>query len=165
MNEAKLFSKTVEHERSQSHRHNHIASDYLNPRRKLADIATMSRGSESCFIRSLEGAISKRKFALLSALVVGSCAITVATPTFAQTTVTECARMKALDPDNDGTMDLNEARKAASAPFDRLDRDKDGTLDQKELSGRLTRKELQAADPDHDGTMGVSRILCKRVLV
>jgi Ca2+-binding EF-hand superfamily protein len=97
--------------------------------------------------------MSKRKFAVLGAWVVAWCAITVTTPTFAQTTATECAKMKALDPDNDGTMDLDEARKAASTLFDRLDHDKDGTLNQKELNGRMTRKQLQAADPDHDGTI------------
>jgi hypothetical protein len=58
-----------------------------------------------------------------------------------------------LDTDNDGTVDLAEAKKAASALFDRLDRDHDGTLDRRELAGRLTAKELAAADPDHDGTL------------
>ncbi len=97
--------------------------------------------------------MSKRKSAFLSGWVVAWCAIILTTPTFARTTATECARMKALDPDNDGTMDLHEARKAALALFDRLDRDKDGTLDLKELSGRMTKRELRAADPDHDKTI------------
>jgi Ca2+-binding EF-hand superfamily protein len=61
--------------------------------------------------------------------------------------------IRLLDTDNDGTVDLAEARKAASALFDRLERDKDGTLDKHELSGRLSAKELAAADPDHDGTL------------
>src|SRR5689334_15195427 len=61
--------------------------------------------------------------------------------------------MALLDPDKDGTIDLEEARKAASALFDKLDRDRDGTLDRRELSGRLTAKELAAADPDHDRTL------------
>jgi Ca2+-binding EF-hand superfamily protein len=61
--------------------------------------------------------------------------------------------IRMLDTDNDGTVDLAEARKAASALFDRLERDHDGTLDQRELAGRLTPKELAAADPDHDGTL------------
>jgi hypothetical protein len=38
-------------------------------------------------------------------------------------------RWRRLDTDNDGTMDLAEAKKAAGALFDRLDRDRDGTLD------------------------------------
>jgi EF hand len=58
-----------------------------------------------------------------------------------------------LDTDNDATVDLAEAKKAASALFDRLDHDHDGTLDKRELAGRLTAKEFSAADPDHDGTL------------
>ena len=58
-----------------------------------------------------------------------------------------------LDTDNDGTVVLAEAKKAASTLFDKLDRDHDGTLDKRELSGRLTAKEFAAADPDHDGTL------------
>src|SRR6476661_568347 len=61
--------------------------------------------------------------------------------------------MQMLDTDNDGTLDLAEAKKAASALFARLDRDHDGTLDKRELAGRLSAKELAAADPDHDGTL------------
>ena len=34
-----------------------------------------------------------------------------------------------FDTDNDGTVDLAEAKKAASDLFDKLDHDKDGTLD------------------------------------
>jgi Ca2+-binding EF-hand superfamily protein len=58
-----------------------------------------------------------------------------------------------FDTDNDGTVDLAEAKKAASALFDRLESDKDGTLDKRELVRRLSAKELAAADPDHDGTL------------
>jgi Ca2+-binding EF-hand superfamily protein len=61
--------------------------------------------------------------------------------------------IRLLDTDNDGTVDLAEAKKAASALFDKLERDHDGTLDKRELAGRLTAKELAAADPDHDGTL------------
>ncbi|MGY3604828.1 MULTISPECIES: calcium-binding protein [unclassified Bradyrhizobium] len=61
--------------------------------------------------------------------------------------------IKAFDTDNDGTLDLAEVKKAASALFARLDRDHDGTLDARELRGRLSAKELGAADPDHDGTL------------
>jgi Ca2+-binding EF-hand superfamily protein len=61
--------------------------------------------------------------------------------------------IRLLDTDNDGTVDLAEAKAAASALFDRLEHDKDGTLDKHELSGRLSAKELAAADPDHDGTL------------
>jgi Ca2+-binding EF-hand superfamily protein len=58
-----------------------------------------------------------------------------------------------FDLDNDGTVDLAEAKKAGAEMFDKLDADKDGTLSRKELRGRLSRKEFDAADADHDGTL------------
>jgi Ca2+-binding EF-hand superfamily protein len=58
-----------------------------------------------------------------------------------------------FDTDNDGTVDLAEAKKAASDLFDKLDTDKDGTLDIKELQGRLSRKDFATADPDKDKTL------------
>jgi len=61
--------------------------------------------------------------------------------------------LKAIDTDNDATVDLNEAKAAASALFDRLDTDHEGTVDRKELRGRVSAKELAQADPDHDGTL------------
>ena len=61
--------------------------------------------------------------------------------------------VKLLDSDNDGTIDLAEAKKSASDLFAKLDRDHDGTLDKRELARRLSAKELAAADPDHDGTL------------
>jgi Ca2+-binding EF-hand superfamily protein len=64
-----------------------------------------------------------------------------------------------FDTDNDGTVDIDEAKKAASALFDKLDTDKDGTLDFKELNGRLTQKEFTAADPDNDGTLSKDEYL------
>jgi len=67
--------------------------------------------------------------------------------------------IKTFDTDNDGTLDLAEVKKAASALFAKLDRDHDGTLDARELRGRLTAKELAAADPDHDGTLTLDEYL------
>jgi Ca2+-binding EF-hand superfamily protein len=64
-----------------------------------------------------------------------------------------------FDTDNDGTLDLAEVKKAASALFARLDRDHDGTLDKRELAGRLSPKEFAAADPDHDGTLTLDEYL------
>ena len=64
-----------------------------------------------------------------------------------------CAALSALDPDNDGTLDLSEANKAASALFDKLEKDNDGTLTVKELQGRLSKKDFAAGDPDKDKTL------------
>jgi Ca2+-binding EF-hand superfamily protein len=63
------------------------------------------------------------------------------------------AALKALDPDNDGTIDLAEAQAAGSKVFAKLNPDGDGTLDAKELSGRLPETGIKAADPDNDGTL------------
>ena len=67
--------------------------------------------------------------------------------------------LKTLDPDNDGTVDLAEAKSAASKLFDKLDRDHDGTLDRRELRGRLNAKDFAAADPDNDGTLDKNEFL------
>jgi hypothetical protein len=65
----------------------------------------------------------------------------------------ERAAIKALDTDNDGTLDVDEVSKGAEAVFDRLQKDQDETLDRKELGSRLGAKEFAAADPDKDGTL------------
>jgi Ca2+-binding EF-hand superfamily protein len=67
--------------------------------------------------------------------------------------------LQTLDPDNDGTVDLAEAKNAASKLFDKLDRDHDGTLDKRELRGRLSGTDFAAADPDHDGTLDKNEFL------
>ena len=64
--------------------------------------------------------------------------------------------LKTLDPDNDGTVDLAEAKTAAGKLFDKLDRDHDGTLDRRELRGRLNGKDFAAAD---DGTVDKNEFL------
>jgi Ca2+-binding EF-hand superfamily protein len=92
--------------------------------------------------------ISRR--AIVFALTGGTLLAT-AWPVFAKAARTKAIQM--LDTDNDGSVDLAEAKKAAAAVFDKLERDKDGTLDKRELSRRLSAKELAAADPDHDGTL------------
>lgn len=61
--------------------------------------------------------------------------------------------LKAIDTDNDGTIDLAETKKVASALFAKLEHDRDGTLDKRELRGRLNARGLSEADPDHDGTL------------
>jgi hypothetical protein len=67
--------------------------------------------------------------------------------------------LKLLDPDKDGTVDLAEAKAAASKLFDRLDRDHDGTLDARELRGRVSKAEFAAANPDNDGTLDKTEYL------
>src|SRR3984893_8697302 len=67
--------------------------------------------------------------------------------------------MRLLDTDNDGTVDLDEAKRAASMLFDKLDRDSDGTLDRRELRGRLSATDFAAADPDKDGTLSKDEYL------
>lgn len=67
--------------------------------------------------------------------------------------------LKMVDTDNDGTIDLNEAKAAAGATFDKLDADKDGSVDTKELKGRLSRADLKAADTDGDGKLSKEEFL------
>jgi Ca2+-binding EF-hand superfamily protein len=98
----------------------------------------------------------KERLTVLSVLIVSLCA---ATPALAQQKASACHQMKAFDPDNDGTMDLNEAKNAGSKLFDKLDVDKDGTLDQKELGGRITKAQFKAANPDNDGTLDKQEFL------
>ena len=63
-----------------------------------------------------------------------------------------------FDTDNDGTVDIDEAKKAAGELFDKLDRQ--GWHPRcKELKGRLTQKEFTAADPDDDGTLSKDEYL------
>jgi Ca2+-binding EF-hand superfamily protein len=97
--------------------------------------------------------ISRRSILLTLAVA----ALSASGPVFAQSRPRTPIQM--FDTDNDGTLDLPEVKKAASALFARLDRDHDGTLDKRELAGRLTPKELAAADPDHDGTLSLDEYL------
>jgi Ca2+-binding EF-hand superfamily protein len=94
-----------------------------------------------------------RRMAILNCLAaIGS--ILVGEPAFAASS----RAMRLLDTDNDGTVDLEEA-KAASTLFGKLDRDHDGTLDRRELRGRLSTTEFAAADPDKDGTLSKDEYL------
>lgn len=63
------------------------------------------------------------------------------------------ATIKLFDGDNDGTVDLAEAKKAATALFDKLETDKDGKITAKELQGRLSKVDLAAADPGKHGSL------------
>ena len=64
-----------------------------------------------------------------------------------------------FDTDNDGTVDLAEAKKAAADLFDKLDTSKKGALDRRQLKGRLSRGEFAAADGDKDGTLSKTEYL------
>lgn len=64
-----------------------------------------------------------------------------------------CKALKSIDPDNDGKLDLTEAKKAAEAAFDRINRDADKTLERKEFRGRVSKGDVQTADTDKDGTL------------
>ena len=89
----------------------------------------------------------RRKILVCAAIgVIGS-----ANQTFAKSS--KPSPVERLDTDHDSTVDLAEAKKAATETFNKLDADKDGTLDLKELGGRVSRKELAAADGDHDKTL------------
>jgi Ca2+-binding EF-hand superfamily protein len=79
--------------------------------------------------------------------------VTSASPAFA------ASALQTLDPDKDGTVDLNEAKTAASALFDKLDVDHDGTLDRKELGNRISAEDWKTADPDNDKTISKDEYL------
>jgi EF hand/EF-hand domain pair len=101
---------------------------------------------------------SKKEIAMnrktgLPAIVFGVAAMFVCGPLASGASAAPVSVLKTVDTDNDGTVDLNEAKASASALFDRLDGDHDGTVDRKELRGRLSAKGLVAADPDSDGTL------------
>jgi hypothetical protein len=57
------------------------------------------------------------------------------------------------DADHDGTLSLDEIKKAASARFDAFDRDHHASLDRKELGATMSPREFHEADIDHDGTL------------
>jgi len=63
------------------------------------------------------------------------------------------------DADHDGTLDLDEVKKAASARFDQLDRNRHGTLDRRELGATMSVKEFRQADADKDGTLDKNEYL------
>jgi Ca2+-binding EF-hand superfamily protein len=64
-----------------------------------------------------------------------------------------------FDTDHDGTVSLDEAKKAAETVFDNLDHDHDGTLTRRELRGRLSERQFTAADTDKDGTISKDEYL------
>ena len=94
-----------------------------------------------------------RKLALTALMLGIAGTLTIVGPAQAATQ-TAAEKMKAWDPDNDGTMDLAEANNAAGAMFDSLEGDNDGTLDRKEMAPtKVDKKTFNKADPDTDGTL------------
>jgi EF hand len=91
--------------------------------------------------------------ASLLAAPLPATAVMSASPSFA------ASALASLDPDHDGTVDLTEAKAAASALFDKLEKDHDGTLDHKELHGRISDKDWAVADPDNDKTVSKDEYL------
>ncbi len=93
------------------------------------------------------------------ALVIGSLgSIGLVVPARAADSVAD--KMKAWDPDKDGTLDMAEANKAAEARFDSLEKDNDGTLDKKEISAaKVDKKTFKKVDPDNDGTISKEEFL------
>jgi hypothetical protein len=85
-------------------------------------------------------------YAMAGAMTLGAAAFE------AQAWAAPPSALKALDPDTDGTVDLTEAKEAASKLFDQLDPDKDGTLDKNEYLA-IVEQRFKAADPDTDGTL------------
>ena len=94
-----------------------------------------------------------RRIAIFAALSVGFYPVLPALP------ASDPDLLAGLDTDHDGTVSLDEAKKAAEAMFDKLDRDHDGTLTRRELRGRLSAKEFAAADTDKDGTLSKDEYL------
>jgi|SRR5215475_2125396 len=61
---------------------------------------------------------------------------------------------EAIDRNRDGTIDLDEAKRAAAGRFDQIDHRRAGKLSRAALGrGRLTVAQFSWADRDHDGTL------------
>src|SRR5439155_22968599 len=63
------------------------------------------------------------------------------------------AFIRQWDADHDGTLSLDEVKKAAGARFDQLDRDHDGTLDRRELGATRSPRELRQAHTGQHRTL------------
>ncbi|HEY1748182.1 MAG TPA: EF-hand domain-containing protein [Xanthobacteraceae bacterium] len=81
--------------------------------------------------------ISRRKAIALAATAL----IVAATPAWAKKNSTLVGQ---FDLNNDGVVDLAEAKVAGAAMFDKLDVEKKGTLTRAQLHGRLSGKEIAA---------------------
>ena len=91
------------------------------------------------------------RIAIAAAFIAVTASVNYVTPALAEAST--CTAMAGLDADQDGTINLAEAQKAAGIVFDKIERNKDSTVDAKEAEGRLSKKELEAGDPDNDATL------------
>ena len=122
------------------------------PRALAPELARASRLCEEYYVISIESEDVNMR-------IRNSILMTLAITLIATAPAWSQSLLKTLDPDHDGTVDLAEAKSAASNLFDKLDRDHDGTLDKRELRGRLNAKDFAAADPDNDGTLDKNEFL------
>jgi EF hand len=90
-----------------------------------------------------------RRTVILNILVVGG-SLAAPLPTLSQT---KRDPLQGLDTDKDGTLDLDETKKAATTLFGRLDVDHDGTIDRHEVRSRLSATDFAVADIDKEGTL------------
>jgi Ca2+-binding EF-hand superfamily protein len=63
------------------------------------------------------------------------------------------AFLQEWDADHDGTLTLDEIKKAASARFEALDRNHKGTLTRTQLAGMVSFQQFRKTDKDKDGTL------------
>ena len=67
------------------------------------------------------------RFAIAVGMIAATAFFNHIPPAFAE--CSHCAAMTGLDTDQDGTIDLAEAQKAAGIVFDKIERDTDNTVD------------------------------------
>lgn len=96
----------------------------------------------------------------LAVLALGLAGVISAIATVQAAPLSASAQLEAWDSDQDGSIDLSEAKKAAEATFDRLDTDHDGTLDMAELASTgIHKMSFNKADSDKDGTLDKTEYL------
>ena len=69
------------------------------------------------------------------------------------------AFLEQWDTDHDGTLSVDEIKRAAIARFQQLDRNHKGRLSRNQLSGALTFRQFRKADKDKDGTVDQDEFL------
>jgi len=69
------------------------------------------------------------------------------------------AFLQQRDTDHDGTLSVDEIKKAAIARFEELDRNHKGRLSRNQLTGVLTFQQFRQADKDKDGTLDKDEFL------